>query len=116
LGFEVLLACGWRKTYVGHFHGPLYQWSSGDYSKSYSEDRLPCPTGSIDAAMTLGEPGSEISISTLYGVAHVEYPLNFADCPPYGGQHVGGLIAPAICAAMLRAMAGKMWCDGRDTP
>lgn len=62
-------------------------------------------TGSIDAAMTLGDPAAEISISTLYGVARVEYPLNYADAPPCHGEHVGGLIAPAICAAILRARA-----------
>lgn len=65
-------------------------------------------TASIDAAMALGEAGAEISISTLYGVARVEYPLNFSDHQPYYGEHVGGLIAPAICAAMLRARAAKL--------
>lgn len=71
-------------------------------------EKAPQPvTNSIDAAMLLGEPGAEISISTLYGVARVEYPLNFADHAPHYAEHVGGLIAPAICAAMLRARASK---------
>lgn len=69
---------------------------------------VPAFTASIDAAMTLGELGAEISISTLYGIARVEYPLNFADHEPYRGEHVGGLIAPATCAAILRAIEGKL--------
>jgi hypothetical protein len=71
-------------------------------------ERAPFYTASLDAAMTLTEPGAEIIISTLYGVARVEYPLNFADHEPYQGEHVGGLIAPAICAAILRAIDGKI--------
>ena len=53
VGYEVLLACGWRRTIIGNFYGPLYHWSSPDGSLSYSEDGMPCPTRSIDAAMTL---------------------------------------------------------------
>lgn len=59
LGHEILLACGWRKTCVGNFYGPLYHWSSPDGSKSYPEDRLPCPTESLDAAMTLVPEGCD---------------------------------------------------------
>jgi hypothetical protein len=66
---------------------------------------LPALTASIDAAMTLLDPAGEISISTLYGVARVEYPLNFSDHEPYYGEHVGRLIALAICAAALRTRA-----------
>lgn len=53
LGHEILLACGWRKTCVGHFCGPIYHWSTPDAKISYPEDRLPCPTASLDAAMML---------------------------------------------------------------
>lgn len=52
LGFEILLACGWRKTCVGNFYGPLYYWNDGA-GCSYPEDRLSCPTKSVDAALSL---------------------------------------------------------------
>ncbi|EKY30702.1 hypothetical protein HMPREF0185_00178 [Brevundimonas diminuta 470-4] len=58
LGHEVLLALGWRRSVVGHFYGPLYQWSSPDFSPhliSGDEDKLPNPVLSLDAALALAE-------------------------------------------------------------
>lgn len=55
VGREVLLACGWRKTFVGHFYGPMHLWSPSGAGRSYDEDVLPCPTASIDAAIGLIE-------------------------------------------------------------
>lgn len=52
LGREILLACGWRRTCVGHFYGPLYNWS-GPNGEHYHDDRLPCPTSSVDMALTI---------------------------------------------------------------
>ena len=57
LGHDVLLACGWRRTCVGHFYGPLWHWSSPDGKRSWPEDSLPCPTASIDAALQLVPEG-----------------------------------------------------------
>lgn len=69
LGHEVLLALGWRRSVIGHFYGPLYQWSSPDFSPhliSGDEDKLPNPVLSIDAALALAErvlPDREIALS-----------------------------------------------------
>lgn len=70
LGHEVLLHFGWHRTCVGHFYGPLYQWSAPDRKPcpiSGDEDRLPNPTLSIDAALALAErvlPGWICGIDT----------------------------------------------------
>lgn len=57
LGHKVLLACGWRRTCVGHFYGPLWHWSSPDGKRSWSEESLPCPTASLDAVLKLMPDG-----------------------------------------------------------
>lgn len=67
LGFEILLSCGWRRTCVGFFCGPIYHWSSPDGSLSYSEDGMPCPTRSIDAALTLLPEGLSVKMGNDYG-------------------------------------------------
>lgn len=56
---------------------PTYQYEGREYIDSgyYHHKGPPAFTASLDVAMTLCEPGAEISISTLYGVARVEYPL-----------------------------------------
>ena len=105
LGFEILLACGWRRTCVGHFHGPLYQWSD-DGKRSYREDNLPCPTGSIDAAMTLVPEGKywvcgfgKVSADEPFGGAQIIEPESSEEIAE--GQ--GATVALALCAASLRA-------------
>lgn len=65
-------------------------------------------TGSIDAAMSLLAPGGEINISNLYGVARVSYPLNGGDVTPFYGEHAGGALPLAICAAALRDKAHSL--------
>jgi hypothetical protein len=62
LGRDVLLACGWRRTCVGNFYGPLWHWS-GPGGRSYPEDSLPCPTESIDAALTLAPDNHTIYLT-----------------------------------------------------
>lgn len=58
LGHDVLLALGWHREQIGNFYGPLYQWSSPDFSPhliSGDEDKLPNPVLSLDAALALAE-------------------------------------------------------------
>ena len=53
LGHEVLLRCGWTRACVGHFYGPLYQWSALGFRHSFQEENLGNPLTSIDVAMWL---------------------------------------------------------------
>lgn len=57
VGMQVLLACGWSRTCVGHFYGPLWYWSSPDNKVNFKEDdfRQYDPTASIDAVVALIE-------------------------------------------------------------
>lgn len=58
LGHDVLMALGWHREQIGNFYGPLYQWSSPDFSPhliSGDEDKLPNPVLSLDAALALAE-------------------------------------------------------------
>ncbi len=65
--------------------------------------------------MTLLAPGGEINISTIYGPAAVEFPLNGGDVTPSVGIHAGGHIPLAICAAALRAKAVALTSHQRST-
>lgn len=58
---------------------------------------------SIDAALSLVPPGAEYSITTLYGVAHVEMSLNDADGNYQHGRREDGNVPLALCIAALRA-------------
>lgn len=60
-------------------------------------------TRSIEAALTLAPEGAEYSISTLYGVAIVELPLNSDNWQT--GRRLDGNVALAICAAAIKARA-----------
>lgn len=126
LGHEILLACGWRKTCVGHFYGPLYYWSSPDGSKSYPEDQLPCPTESLDAAMTLRLDW--MSIETCESAAPSSSPeLKFTRCRVWDWRRGPLAIDPTnetkvegnrplplnMCAAILRARAASENSHGR---
>ena len=62
-------------------------------------------TASIDAALTLFEPGTEYCISTLYGIAFVEAPLNHSDFAPERARRNDGNVPLAICEVALRARA-----------
>lgn len=62
-------------------------------------------TGSIDTASTLREPGWEYTISTLYGIAHVELPLNDTRISPIHVRREDGNVPAAICEAALKARA-----------
>lgn len=68
---------------------------------------LPRYTTSLDAAASLVPEGAEYSLTNLYGVAHAECPLNASDIGWQDGRHEGGLMAPALCAAALRARASN---------
>lgn len=61
IGREVLLACGWTKSIVGHFFGPMYRWRSPDGKIDFDDDNflLHDPTASIDSAMSLVPEGWE---------------------------------------------------------
>lgn len=63
----------------------------------------PAYTSSIDAALALLEPGWELTISTLYGFADVELPLNDTRVPPIHVRRLDGSIPLAIVTAALSA-------------
>ena len=58
-------------------------------------------TTSIDAALTLMPEGWEYEITTLYGVAHVELPLNTNDIPSVGRREDGN-VPLALCGAIMK--------------
>ena len=62
-----------------------------------------CPTTSIDAALTMLDEWWEYEITTLYGIAHVELPLNASDIDPQIGRRKDDNVPLALCAANLRA-------------
>lgn len=109
LGHEVLMALGWRRSVVGHFYGPLYQWSSPDFSPhliSGDEDKLPNPVLSLDAALALAEsvlPGWPVGMWTTkqYAVGSV--------LREDGGAFDATSPTPALalCIAILRAKQGE---------
>lgn len=97
LSDECLLAVGWQKHYPGMLRPdghviPLHE--------------LPDPSQNLQDAVDWMLPeGSEYEISTLYGVARVGVDLN-TDSPCYG-EHKGGDVALALCAASLRAIEAR---------
>lgn len=107
LGHEILLACGWRRTSVGHFYGPLYQWSSPDGRRSFPEENLPNPTASIDAALTLVPDAWPKRLSEIrFGMWRVEMwqgDKSFKSPPDI--DQVAASWPLALCAAVLRARA-----------
>jgi len=64
----------------------------------------PSYTTSLDAAMTLVPEGMEIELTDIYSVARAGVGLN-APSGPFYGEHKGGYLALALCAAALRAQA-----------
>ena len=79
------------------------KWDWTDIAELISASRY---TTSLDVALTLVEPGSEYSISTLYGLATVKIGLNYAD-GPIGERRNDGNVCLALCIAALRARMGK---------
>jgi hypothetical protein len=63
----------------------------------------PAYTASIDAALSLLEDGWEYSISTLYGLADVELPLNDTTVNPIHVRRLDGNVTLALVEAALRA-------------
>lgn len=107
LGWEVLLVCGWRRTCVGHFYGPLYNWSSPDGKRGGDEDRLACPTESVDMALTLVPEGYHWYLSDgddrsagkpVASVFESESFIKSGRVP----RSVGATPALALCVATLR--------------
>lgn len=89
---------------------PMSQWEGRFVDgwrtkKRDGEDKYPEKlkrySTNIHDALTMLLEGSEYEISTLYGVARVGVDLN-TDSPCYG-EHKGGDVALAMCAAGLRA-------------
>jgi len=71
---------------------------------------IPYYTASIDAALALVErklPGAEYDITTLYGVAHVDLPLNYSDQSSECGRRADGSVPLAILTALLRALESQ---------
>lgn len=114
LGREVLLACGWRKTCVGHFHGPMYRWSSPDGKIGFDDDRFHDhdPTNSLDAAMSLVPEGYAIRDWMVWPGQPSE--LNLLETHLYKGERwhkssdrrwpaKGATPAIALCIASLKA-------------
>ncbi|WP_392352973.1 hypothetical protein V8F63_09495 [Brevundimonas sp. LF-1] len=114
LGHDVLLALGWHREQIGNFYGPLYQWSSPDFSPhliSGDEDKLPNPVLSLDAALALVErvlPGWRIGLNSDPDRG----PLWAAQVKRRGEtwRPIGELAptpALALCIAILRAKQGE---------
>lgn len=85
--------------------GPDLELDFAIYRAVYDEDIVKCRhyTASIDAALALLEPGWEFSISTMYGIAHVELPLNDTRIGTVVARLKSGDVAIALCIAALRA-------------
>jgi hypothetical protein len=81
------------------------QWVSGGYGKYKFYEPEPY-TASIDAALALVEkklPGAEYDITTLYGIAGVELPLNDHNGPQTARRRDGN-IPLAIIECLLRSL------------
>jgi hypothetical protein len=77
------------------------------YAYPYHWALLLCPpyTSRIDAALKTLEPGWEFTISTLYGLADVELPLNDTRIGPVHVRNLACNVPAAICIAALKARA-----------
>lgn len=76
----------------------------GQDASTYNGDPRWKPyTASIDAALQCGEHGWEYQISTLYGIADVEAPLNDVRCAPTSVRRKDGNVPLALCTAFLSA-------------
>lgn len=62
-------------------------------------------TASIEDALSAGEPSWEYSISTLYGIAHVEIPLNDSRIDPVALHRKHGHVPTALLEAIMTARA-----------
>lgn len=107
LGREVLLACGWRKTQVGRFMGPLYQWSSPDGRISFDDDdfqrRRHDPTASLDAAMKLASANPNDILREAMAALSKRFDLHMRRWPE--GENYAEWLARFVTAAALRARA-----------
>jgi hypothetical protein len=115
LGHELLLSLGWHRTCVGHFYGPLYQWSAPDRTPhliSGDEDHLPNPVLSLDAALALAErvlPGLDIDLEirpTHEGLATdaIVYSHGYGPTPNASWRAWSPTPALALCIAILKAL------------
>lgn len=107
LGDAVLLGCGWRKTLIGHFYGPMYQWSSADGKQSYGEDKRPDPTRNLQAVVSLAMESGATSISLrwnsgLMAKALIGFPWD--DGVPFAGS---GYTLPLACSEAIIKASSK---------
>lgn len=104
LGREVLLACGWAKTCVGHFYGPLYTWHgpNGEYFKDDDFTRHD-PTRSLDTALTLVAFPWTRSVDATAPMLGIEVRLYGKNETTIIADHVSEPIA--TCMAALKASA-----------
>jgi hypothetical protein len=63
-------------------------------------------TASLDDAMSLLSDGSEYDLTNLYGVARAYVDLS-NEYGGHNGEHLGGNLCLAFCAAALRARAAQ---------
>lgn len=109
LDCEIALATGRFRKLPPKYEGgddryALIQPDGGMMEPGQAGDMLvPRYTGSIDAALKVGEAGWEYSISTLYGIADVEIPLNDSTVQPVRVRREHGHVPTALCEAILRA-------------
>jgi len=120
LSDAVLFAAGWRINYGAE---QLKGLSPEDLADAYDGGcwyppgekfnwihghLRPDPTRSLDAAMTLLEPGVEYEISTLYGLGHATVGLNLSDeGGPWSVRRKDGNVILALVTAALKSRSPR---------
>ncbi|HSM79191.1 MAG TPA: hypothetical protein VLT57_16245 [Bryobacteraceae bacterium] len=66
---------------------------------------IPHYSSSIDAALSLVPEWWEYTLTTIYGSAHAEIPLNDTRVDAQNGEHKGGSMPIAVCISALKAIA-----------
>lgn len=98
------------REFDGDLMAHLLGWDDGRTPAAtlkYAKLEAPAYTASIDAALTAGEPSWEYSISTLYGIARVEIPLNDTRVAPVSVNREHGYVPVALLEAILKARSSK---------
>lgn len=95
-----------------HSHDPLIPYAIRDamgWKETEDFYGFRNPMVSVDSAlgfMTKALPGAEYSITTLYGIAQVELPLNNSDGGSFSTRREDGNVQLAICQTVLKALIG----------
>lgn len=97
---DIALAVGYTRREHEHLVGyRFWQYSA----PGRGEVPLPHYTAHIDDALKTLEPGWEFTISTIYGFADVELPLNDTRIAPVQVRNLACNVPAAICIAALKA-------------